>query len=152
MSVFVDTMRSLLNGNSGGRIEQCCEQLGLSIAERDGKTLVLYFKDDLVGRRKLCISRGDGALVLFTAFSHAILPASRLPDDLAKCVLRRNDDLLIGKWSMSVDDDGDVVFALQYCALGDGINAASFKHVAQALINEANEFDAKMARAGLLRT
>lgn len=152
MVSIANTVLGLLNGAAArGRIEQCCGQLNWPVDERDGKKITLYFNDNVVGQRNLYIRHGDEPLVLFAAYSHAILPESQVPDEIAPYLLLRNAELGVGKWEISKSDENEVFFAVVYWALGGGIDAAALKYISESLIREANQFDAKMQRAGLLR-
>lgn len=152
MVSLADKVLGLLNGTvAKGRIERCCSQNNWSVDERDGKKITLHFNDNVVGRRNLYIRNGDEPLVLFAAYSHAILPSPQVPDEIAPYLLLRNAELAVGKWEVSKDDEDDVYFSVQYGALGAGLDGAALKFISESLIREVNHFDAKMQRAGLLQ-
>jgi Putative bacterial sensory transduction regulator len=138
------------NGRSSGRIARLCAEIGWDVDEQEGETIRLHFKDPLVGRRKVSIRNGDGALVGFLVMSHAINKATDVPDQVAGHLLVRNWELAIGTWEATVDDDGDAIFCVEYTALGAGLDSEMFKYICETMVNEALEFDRKMQAAGLL--
>ena len=139
------------SGEEPGRIDRLCRELGWSIDEREGETVKLFFKDPLVGRRIVMIHSGDDVLVLFVVYSHAFVPAEKVPNSVAWHLLGRNNVVAMGKWSADEAKDGDAVFALTYTALGEGLTAAALKYICQKMLGEAGEFDQKMQAAGMLR-
>lgn len=149
---FAETLASLFNGVSGrGRIQRLCAELEWSVDEEDGDYITLYFKDDLVGRRDVFIHDGDQSLITFAVYSHLIQPATQVPEQLAAYLLKRNSELGISKWGAVVDKDGDLVLSVRYYALGDSMTANVLKFISSSLLSEANDFDTKMRKAGLLR-
>jgi hypothetical protein len=89
--------------------------------------------------------------MLISTFSGAVVPVSRLPLEVMGYLLTRNRQLASGAWQASVmDNDGSVKFALAYCALVAGLDAAAFKIICEAMVQEAHEFDVKMKAIGLL--
>ncbi len=132
-----------------GRIERLCAELGWDVDECDGKSIRLHFKDPLFGIRKVCINDGDGPVVILAAYSYAIVAASAVPKNLPPSLLMRNAELALGAWEAFVDDD-KVFFRVAYCALGNGLDARTFKFICEKLSAEAGAIDQKMQAAGLL--
>ena len=149
---FAETLASLFNGVSGrGRIQRLCAELEWLVDEEDGDKITLYFKSKIAQKRNLFIRGGDEALVRFYAFSYLILPVNEVPEQFPAFVLKRNAELRIGKWEAMVDNEDDLILSLEYWALGDGLTADALQLIASSLMSEADEFDAKMRKAGLLR-
>lgn len=135
---------------AAGHSERLCQELGWSIDERNGEGVVLYFNDPTIGVRKGLVTEG-AKVMLISTFSGAVVPASRVPVEVMGYLLTRNTQLAAGAWQASVmDNDGNVKFALSYCALVAGLDAAAFKIICEAMVKEAHEFDVKMKVAGLL--
>lgn len=143
--------KSLLpQGQAAGRIERLCQELGWSIDERNGEGVGLYFNDPTIGVRKVLVTEG-AKVMLISTFSGAVVPPSRVPAEVLGYLLTRNTQLAAAAWQASVmDNDGQVKFALAYYALIEGLNAAAFKIICEAMVKEAHEFDVKMKAAGLL--
>jgi hypothetical protein len=140
------------NGSAGdhGRIERLCGELGWSVDEREGNLVRLYFNSSDGERRKVIIGNGDGSVVGFSTYSKSALPAHRVPPDLLAYLMRRNvDNSGIGTWGMD-DDDDEATFIISYMALGAGLDAEKFGYICESLSKEANDFDDKLRRAGLL--
>ena len=117
----------------------------------DANEIYLHFNDPLVGIRKVLVAIGDhGTLVGLTVFSSVSMPAQQLPAAALAHLLQRNGKLCVA-WQLCVRDGGEVVFALNYCALAAGLNPGVFKMLCETMVKEAHEFDAKMREAGLLR-
>lgn len=135
---------------ASGHIERLCQELGWSIDERNGEGGVLYFNDPEIGVRKVLVTVG-AKVMLISTFSGAVVPASRLPVEVMGYLLTRNTQLAAAAWQASVmDNGGNVKFALAYCALIAGLDAAAFKVICEMMVKEAHEFDVKMKAAGLL--
>lgn len=153
-SEFVSGFRDGLAVNgANGVIDTFCRELGWEIDERYNQGRVgLYFKDSVIGRRTVRVSIvGGGAMVSFTVGSAVSMPAKEIPVEILGHLLERNSEL-VGGWFVSVDDDDDTAcFAVNYCALSSGLNAAVFKLTCETLLEEANDFDDKMRQAGVLR-
>jgi len=137
--------------NERGRIERLCRQLGWSVDERLGNTILLHFNDPLGTIRKVYIDDGDEGLVSFTVYSFAIMPAQEVPEQVIGYLLRQNSDVSIGAWQVRIDDEGDALCRVAYRALGAGLKADSFKFICESMIGEAAAFDKRMHAAGLLR-
>lgn len=134
---------------AAGHIERLCQELGWSINDCNGEG-VLYFRDTTIGVRTVLVKRGL-KFALISTCSEAMLPASRLPAEVMGYLLTRNTQLAMAAWQASVmDNDGQVKFALSYCAFVPGLDAAAFKIICEAMVKEAHEFDVKMKAAGLL--
>jgi hypothetical protein len=133
-------------------VKTCCQQLGWSIDERvNANDVCLYFNDPLVRIRKLRVNIGkEGATVGFTVFSEVEIPTQRVPAAALAYLLQRNRDLFV-TWEMAIRDNGNVAFALSYVALAAGLRHEVFKVICDTMILEAQEFDARMQKAGLLR-
>jgi hypothetical protein len=138
------------DGHEPGRMVRLCSELEWEIDERDGEKIKLHFSDSLVGKRKVIISKGDSELAVFYVFSHATVAAGKVPKELLGHLLSQNAKLSMCAWQTIVDDDGDVMFVLEYCALGEGLSARSMSHICQRMLEEVNEFDQKMSKAGFL--
>lgn len=148
---FAETLSSLWSEISGrGVIQRLCAELGWTVDKQDGDSITLIFTDDIADQRNLYISGGDEELIRFRAYSFLMLPAKDAPEQLPAYLLKRNSELMLGKWQCSVDDEGDLMLCVGYCALSDGMDADTLKYIALSLIGEANEFDAKMQKAGFL--
>lgn len=143
--------KSLLSQTqASGHIERLCQELGWSIDERNGEGVVLYFNDPTLGVRKVLVTEG-AKVMLISTFSGAAVPASRLPVEVMGYLLTRNTQLAAAAWQASITDNGgNVKFALAYCALIAGLDAAAFKIICEAMVQEAHEFDVKMKAVGLL--
>ena len=133
-------------------VEACCRQIGWSIDERlNANEVCLYFNDPLVRIRKVVVSTGDhGSIVGFTVFSAVSIPAQQVPAAVLGYLLQRNSQLFVA-WQMGTRDSGEVAFTLNYCALALGLHHGFFKMLCETMVKEAQEFDAKMHEAGLLR-
>jgi hypothetical protein len=143
--------KSLLpQAQASGHSERLCQELGWSIDERNGEGVVLYFNDPEIGVRKVLVTEG-AKVMLISTFSGAAVPASRLPVEVMGYLLTRNTQLAGAAWQASVmENSGSVKFALSYCALIAGLDAAAFKVICEVMVKEAHEFDVKMKAAGLL--
>ena len=133
-------------------VETCCQGLGWSVDERPSSNDVrLHFNDPLIGIRKVRILGGnqDGA-VTFSVHSAVDLSSQDVPVVVLAHLLQRNCEAFV-RWQMRVCSDGKVIFALCYSVLAPGLNPSAFKTVCETMVHEAHEFDAKMAKAGLLR-
>lgn len=137
-------------GRERGRIDRLCRSLGWTVDERNGDTVSLHFDHPELGRRSVRIVGGDDRLVLFAVYSHAFPPADRVPSAVLGYLLGRSGTASVGGWGAEVDADGDVVFRLNYRALGDGLDAATLRFVCESMIPEVIAFDRKMQAAGLL--
>jgi hypothetical protein len=135
------------------RIEGLCRQLGWSIDDRTGDTIILHFTgpDPLEPVRKVFIDNGDEQLVSFTVYSFARMPAEDVPDEIIGYLLRQNTDIVIGAWQVLINKKEEAVFRLVYRALGAGLSAESFKEICASMGGDAAQFDKKMQAAGLLR-
>jgi hypothetical protein len=144
------TFSSSHAGNSRELVETLCAQLGWKIDGREGNTLLLSFTDPLVRIRQVVISCGDsGRLVGFGVYSAASLPPGQLPPEVPAYLLQRNTELSMPAWRMSANQ-GTVSFGLLYCALAQGLDAATLKVLCETMAKEVHDFDAKMHAAGLL--
>jgi hypothetical protein len=132
------------------RVERLARENGWCVDERDGDDRYLHFKSPLAGVRKVLVSRGDEALVVFCVLSFASIPGRDLPPEVAGYLLERNAKVVLGGWHMVISDDDRAGFAVKYVALGPGLNAGLFKHICESLNEEAHEFDVKMRKVGLL--
>lgn len=149
---FFGTLANGTPSGHAGLIPRLCHEVGWSIDEQDGDTTRLHFRDPLVGVRKLRIFAGEGPLVSFYVNSFAALPARSLPEEVPCYLLLRNSEIGVGAWQMTTpDDDGDVLFLFQYCALAAGLDPDGFKFICEKMLREALAFDEKMHKAGLLR-
>jgi hypothetical protein len=162
MGLFTDFVEGFANGflsgtadgtRSGGQlptISSLCSQLGWSIDERVGSDgYVLHFKDPLLGIRKLLITVGSGGrLVMFMALSASDLTPERVPTEILGYLLRRNYELVLGAWRMSVDNT--VTFSVAHGMLMSSLNPGVFKAMCEMICKEAYEFDAKLRQAGLV--
>jgi hypothetical protein len=138
-------------GNGNKRIEACCGQLGWGIDERIGDGIILYFKDPLVNIRKVMIATSDsGQLAVFTVFSAADMPASKVPAEVMAHLLIRNKDAVFPAWQLMENGNGNATFAVTYCALVPGLDAATLKVICETMCKEVHEFDAKLRQAGML--
>ena len=133
-------------------VTTCCQQLGWSIDERlNANEMYLHFNDPLVGIRKVRVNIGkDGVTVGFTVYSEVDIPTQRVPAAALAYLLQRNRELFV-TWEMAIRDNGNVAFVLSYIALAAGLHHHIFKVICDTMIPEAQEFDAKMHKAGLLR-
>ncbi len=140
----------LPQGQALGRVEGLCQELGWAVDERNSDGIALYFHDSAGGIRKVMVTEGAKVLLIST-FSRAVVPSSRVPIQVLGYLLARNTEMAAGAWQASATEHGgSVKFALAYCALSDGLNAAAFKVICEAMVREAHEFDVKMKAAGLL--
>lgn len=166
MGLFNEVVKGFVNGFVAGvtdngsvsqsprglaAIERLCRELGWSVDERVGDHgIVLHFRDPLVNIRKVLVTGGESVASIST-FSAATLSSSQVPQEVLGYLLLRNNELTTAAWRVSASDDGNAVFALAYCALIGGMNAATFKYICETQVKEANAFDTKMQAAGLLR-
>jgi len=133
-----------------GRIDRLCRQLGWSVNERDGKNTELHFTDALGKTRLVFIFGDDEPLVTFAVYSFAILPLSKVPEQVLGHLLRQNSELLQPAWQVGVNENDELLFSLRYCALGEGLTAATLKYLCETMLTEVVTFDIKMHKAGLL--
>jgi hypothetical protein len=154
-SLFSTSLQSqALEGDGpyrGGRITGFCQQLSWAVAERDGKNTEIRFRDALGKIRKVFIFGDDDPLVTIAVYSFAILPTSKVPEQVLGHLLRQNSELLQPAWQVGVNDNDEALFSLRYCALGEGLTPATFKYLVETMLTEAVTFDLKMHKAGLLR-
>lgn len=153
-SIAARNMRALQNGNDSahGRIDRLCGDLGWPVDERDGNTIRLHFTGRNGGIRKVSVMDGDEPIVTLMSSSEAVISASRVPPDVMAYLLRRNlNGSGIGNWAMQLDDEDDVMFALIYQPLGEGLCPESFKFICESLVKEVADFDHKLREARLLR-
>jgi len=129
-----------------------CQQLGWQINERlSANEICLHFDDPLVGSRKVRVNVGkDGVTVGFTVFSEVEIPTQRVPAAALAYLLQRNREKFV-TWEMAIRDNGNVAFVLNYLAIAAGLTHGIFKGICVTMIEEAQEFDARMHKAGLLR-
>jgi len=81
----------------------------------------------------------------------AIIPAPQVPDNIFAALLVWNSKLPFGKWQVEGSDDHDkLFFALDYCALSEGVNKGTFKVICEQMLKEVAEFDQRMKKAGVL--
>jgi hypothetical protein len=148
---FASTVTETTPGSPAGElIEKCCHELGWAIHERpSAHAMCLNFKDPLVGIRRVLAGFGKEFCVAFTVFSGVCVPPQQFPLNVLGYLLKRNGQPFVG-WEMCVADDGDVGFALNYCALTSGLRPPVFKLICETMLKEVHEFDAKMDKAGLL--
>ncbi len=147
------TVNHLLEGRNMSRhstIEECCDDIGWSIDERNGDTIGLYFNDKKFGPHRLKVSNCDGQVHTLYTLCNAAIPARKMPSELLAWLLVRNGEIAFGKWQMHVDDDDDCIFVLSYTAFGSAFNGATFKHVCEKMIEEAHDLDAQLQKKGLL--
>jgi hypothetical protein len=76
-------------------------------------------------------------------------PGDTPPVEVAGYLLRRNHELGIGGWSLSVTSRS-AGLALSYTALGAGLDAAMLKVICEAMVKEASALDDKLRQAGVL--
>ena len=133
-------------------VTNCCQQLGWSIDERlNANEMCLHFNDPLVRIRKLRVNIGkEGVTVGFTVFSEVEIPTQRVPAAALAYLLQRNREKFV-TWEMAIRDNGNVAFVLNYLAIAAGLTHGIFKGICVTMIEEAQEFDARMQKAGLLR-
>ena len=134
----------------GGRVERLCRENGWRIDGHKDDTIYLDFKSPIAGVRRMLISRGDEALVIFSVMSFAEVPAHNIPHEVLGYLLERNAELVLGAWNMQVTEEGKTIFFCRYVAIGMALNAGLFKYICETLNEAAHEFDVKMQRAGLL--
>jgi hypothetical protein len=133
-------------------VEACCRELGWSIDERLAANKIgLHFKDPRFGIRRVIVNAGcrDG-MVAFTVFSAAILPAREVPADILGYLLERNGTLLV-TWQIQISEEGNVNFLLDHHAFAAGLRPGFFKGLCDTMVREAQDFDERMHKAGLLR-
>jgi hypothetical protein len=133
-----------------GRIERLCHENGWDVDARDGEDRYLFFHSPFAEHRSVVVGRGDEALVVFTAMSFTVLPPQVVPPEVLGYLLQRNEQIGLGAWRVSETDDEKLAFLVSYVAIGCGLTAGLFKHICETINQEANEFDVKMRRAGLL--
>jgi hypothetical protein len=133
-------------------VKTCCQEIGWVINEHiNANDVCLYFNDPLAGVRKVWVTiGGQGATVGFTASSLVTIPAEQVPAVALAYLLERNSQRIV-TWQMSTRDNGNVLFQISYVAFVAGLNHGVFKAICEAMILEAQEFDARMRKAGLLR-
>jgi len=144
--------RSGHDNDERGRIERLCRQLGWTVDEWFGNTIVLHFKDPLGTIRKVFIDAGDEALVSMAVYSFASLPQREVPQEIIGYLLQQNSWVAIGAWQVMINNDEDAVFRVVYRALEGGLTGESFKYICESMVGEAAAFDKKMQAAGLLRS
>ncbi len=163
MGLFQEAVKGFVNGFTAGAaenlrashagvaaVEQLCRALGWSVDERVGDNgVVLHFNDPLIGIRRVLVVPGENFTV-FRTFSDAKFPGSQGQAEIFGYLLKRNHELTGGAWQVWVLSNGNAVFAVEYCAITDGLNAALFKYICQTQVGEAHAFDAKMKAVGLL--
>lgn len=137
-------------GHVRSRIERLCVELGWPIAKEDRDEVCLHFKDPCVSARLLWVRTCYPAFAHIRVCSCAVLPEKRVPPQVIGYLLRRNDEIAIGAWSVMVDDNGNVSFSLTYDALADGLDAPLLKVICERLVDEAVDFDGKLRLAKLL--
>jgi hypothetical protein len=104
----------------------------------------------LIRIRKIAVTEG-AKLILFSTFSAARIPGTRVPIEIMGYLLNRNTSLATCAWQASVSDhDGIASFALAYCALTEGLDAGALKSLCEVMVREVQEFDGKMREAGLV--
>jgi len=133
-----------------GRIERLTRENGWSIDGRTDDTIYLDFKSPFASDRRLLISRGDEALVIFSGMSFAEVPAHNFPQEVLGYLLERNAEMALGAWNMQITEEGKALCFCRYVAIGMGLNAGLFKYVCEGLNEEVHEFDVRMQKAGLL--
>jgi hypothetical protein len=137
-------------GHVRSRIERLCGELGWPIAKEDRDEVCLHFKDPCVSARLLWVRTCYPAIAHIRVYSCAHLPGIRVPPQVIGYLLRRNDEIVIGAWSVRVDDDCNVSFSLIYDALAEGLDAPLFGEICEQLVNEVVDFDGKLRLAKLL--
>ena len=151
MNFLTELIKGFLEKDGFGRIERLCGEIGWAIDERGEDRIFLHFKDPFAGIRKVFIAAGD-ELVLFAVYSFAVLPAERVPHEVNGYLVLRNGQMKVGAWQAKEDDDGDVLFCVQFTTSLAGLSAGMFKLACESMICEAQAFDERMIRAGLLST
>lgn len=153
VSAAVDTLH---NGSSQGHaasgpilVERMCQELGWPVDERDGSTILLYFKDPIIRIRKIAITSGDKVLG-FTVCSEAVMNPRQLSAEIMGHLLVRNSKMVGMAWQIFESGNGNAGFSMAAAMLIGGMNSAMFKYLCETMVKEAIEFDVKMQAAGLL--
>lgn len=140
------TVAAALSGNQGVKlIERWCAELGWGIDRRiDSTSLILDFKDPLIGIRKLLITVAySGKMAGFSVFSVVDLHVRQLSGKLMAYLLYRNSEML-GAWHMKINDDGTVSLCVAHNLVLQGMDAGLFRALTQELLKEANDLDTKL--------
>jgi hypothetical protein len=153
LSAAVDSLRngrSQGNGSNGqALVERMCQELGWPIDERDGTTILLYFKDPILRVRKVAINTGE-SVIGFTVLSAATLNPRQVSAEIMAYLLLCNSKLGGSAWQMFESGNGNAGFSVAAYMLMDGMNSAMFKFLCESMAKAAHEFDAKLNSAGLL--
>ena len=131
-------------------VERFCRELGWAVDERLGDTIVLHFKDSVIGVRKISIYCG-GRLMALRVYSAASISPRQITAEIMAYLLVRNGEMGFAAWQAFEAENGNAGFALASNLLMAGVDAAVFKYTCETMVIEMNAFDTKMQAAGLLR-
>ena len=135
----------------GDVVDACCRELGWRIDERPAANKIcLHFKDPRLGVRRVIVNAGSPeGMIAFTVYSAATLPARLVPADVLGYLLERNGKTLI-TWQIQISGEGNVNFLLDHYAFAAGLRPGLFKWICDALVCEAQDFDDRLHKSGLL--
>jgi hypothetical protein len=131
-------------------VERLCREVGWGVDERLGDTIVLHFKDSVMGIRKISIYCG-GRIMALRVYSAASISPRQITAEIMAYLLVRNGELAFPAWQVFEAENGNAGFALASNMLMAGVDGAVFKYACETMVIEANAFDTKMQAAGLLR-
>jgi len=149
MGLFGDVVAAVGAGVKRGyvqsQVRQFCQRVGWPVEERGENLLWIHIHDPVGFKRAIVVNCKK--FIFLGTFSHVTL--TQAPGEITGHLLTRNDDLLFGKWSVSVDD-GEISFHLGYMLPPDTLTETMFFAVCEEMAKEAGTFDAQMQQAGLL--
>lgn len=131
-------------------VDALCGELGWSIDERNGDTIMLNFRGDGVTelRHVLVVTCDDGDWFCFIANTRAEFPPHAVPDGLMAALLYRNKESF-GSW-YATERRGVIGFACHHSAHTAGLDADTFKFICDRLLTEVGNVERELHRKGLL--
>ncbi|WP_020471549.1 hypothetical protein [Zavarzinella formosa] len=152
-SMLVDSaFQGLGSSRTNGDAKVCdlLAKLGWAIDERVNNSIVLNFRDSVVGIRKVYVTVLEDAYALFSVASVADFTYRNMPEDFASYLLIRNSKSSFGCWQMSDSNRQCFSFTAMYTAILPGLEPAAFKVICENLCTEAREVDSGLREKGLI--
>ena len=145
-SAVSSAAKAINSGYTLSTVERFCRELGWPVSERRGNKVTVYLQDPIGHERPIVVNCSQ--FVILATFS--LVTLAEVPAEISGFLLCRNNELVYGKWGVSVED-GEAHFHLGYVMNAEGLNATSFIAICEEMATEAGGFDGRMQRAGLLR-
>lgn len=143
---WAESLLGIKEAKPNGRMERMAKQAGYTVDGTSGKAILLDFDalDEF-----LFITDGDAKYVIFGVVSKVKFNPDSVPAEVMQFALMQNEDSLLGRWKMSIDDE-KVRFSLTYVALGAALDPVAVRTICDDIVETATTFERQMKKDGYL--